>query len=150
MEDIFHLEILYLTASERADLREIFNGVGVLIHNKPSDLDLLLTGNIGPAHQCFDPPKQLLIVNWLGHVIINAGSKAFPLVIKGCHSSQHNDRLLIARFPECPYQLVTVHPWHHNIHNEHIDMFMIQDLQCIQTVSGFFNSVVRGYRRCCL
>ena len=83
----------------------------------------------GTAQQCLEAEQQFGLIRRFGHVVIGAHQKAGVLILWQSFRRKHQDRQHTAAVPDGLRQCKTIHPWHHDIAQQQVDVLMVQRIQ---------------------
>ena len=130
------IEQLKLLPGQLQGLPLPLHRVGAGVQHHTPHHDFLLAGDAGATEEGIDPPGELLIIHRLGHIVVNAGGKSLPLVLKGLlgGEQQHGDG--VPPLPQGLHQGVPVHPGHHHVGDDQVHRPALQHLQRLHAVSG--------------
>ena len=103
------LEHLIFFAGQMDALALNFHRFGVEIDRQFAGADNRLSVTFRAAHNRVDASHQLILVEWLGHIIVSAKSKATNLVFNASQARQNENRSLHLGHAECAEHFITAH-----------------------------------------
>ncbi len=103
------LEHLVFFAGQVHALAADFDRLGVEVDDEVAGVDDRLGVALGAAHDGVDARDQLVLVEWLGHVVVGAEAEAFDLVLDAGEAGEDQDRRLHLGDAQGPQNLEARH-----------------------------------------